>query len=134
MPLQIDLSERSLIDPRPAPGRRQRRSNRVAIPGEKFVIYPLTFDAMPVWSDHYARAVALTVYVFAIEFYIGLAIFGPAQNTLSRCEAIFAWSRPRHGFIRLGLGIPNLARLVRRRDPPRWCGIVRLSHGFKRNK
>ena len=73
-------------------GTAPANSNRVAIPGEKLVIQPFTLDAFPVRSDQDAMPVALAICVFAIEFHIGLAIFGPTQNTPSRCEAVLAWS------------------------------------------
>jgi len=59
------------------PATNARRSNRVVIPGEKLVIDPLALDAFPVRRDQDAMPVALAVGVFAVEFHIGLAIFGP---------------------------------------------------------
>ena len=52
--------------------------NRVfAVPGDKSVVSPIALDAIPVGGDQDAMSVALALGVFAVEFHIGLAVFGP---------------------------------------------------------
>src|ERR1019366_4157995 len=115
------------------PTSTKRRSNRVGIYGDRIIIRPFTLNALSIRSYNHTKSIALTVCIFAIELCVRLAIFGPMQNTLPRCEAVFTWSGPCHGFVRLGFGIPDLTWLVSRRNPTRGGGVVRLSHSTKRN-
>src|SRR3979490_675889 len=53
-------------------------SDRVAdIPGEKLVIPPITLNAHSVRGDQDTMPVPLALCIFAVEFHIGLAVFGP---------------------------------------------------------
>ncbi len=106
--------------------RRGLGSNRAAVTGEKFIIHPQAFDALPLRSDYDAGPVALAIFVFAVEFHVGLAVFRPAQNAFSGRQAVLAFSRPGHGFVRLGFGIPDFARLICRSDPVWYGAITRL--------
>src|ERR1039458_3120176 len=116
------------------PTSTKRRSNRVGIYGDRIIIRPFTLNALSIRSYNHTKSIALAVCIFAIELCVRLAIFGPMQNTLSRCESVFARSGPCHGFIRLGFGIPDLAWLISRSNPTRCGGFVRLSYSSKRNK